>query len=139
MTTGKYLFVFVIKLKILRNFFVFSLKSQFSTPVQFCFTRVARRDLIDNACNNGWLNDFMLYGGTNHTNNAIPLYHYFNTDRYSSNLFMNDSAEETRTLERSVLVPTIYIPSKYFVPKNHKQRWEIIKPYFVLPIRCKVL
>ena len=122
MTTGEYLFVFVIKLKILRNFFVFSPKSQFSTPVQFCFTRVARRDLIDNACNNGWLNDFMLYGGINDTNNAIPLYHYVYTNRYSSNLFLNDSVEETQTLLRSKQVPTIYIPSKYFVAKNHKRR-----------------
>ena len=79
----------------------------------------------------------MLYGGTSHTNNAIPLYHYLKTNPYSSNLFLNDSAEETRTLQRSVQVPTIYIPSKYFVTKNHKRKWEIIKPYVVLQLSAR--
>ena len=90
----------------------FRVRSQFSTPVHFCW--FGGRDILQafgpcDPSRTGWRPNFILYGGTNQTRTTITVYEYYNTRpaRTSSNLFLrNDVNQSHLKLRRN----TYYIP-----------------------------
>ena len=96
----------------------FRVRSQFSTPVHFCW--FVGRDFLQafgpcESSRTGWMPNFILYGGTNQTRNTITVYEYVNTRpaRFSSNLFLrNDINQSHLELRRD----TYYIPGIKWLP-----------------------
>ena len=88
---------------------------QFSTLLSFCY--FGDRDVLQNPCIGGWLQNFELEGGSNQTSDAITLYSYFNNgiDQASSNFFLRDDINQTHLIRDFVpeRMSQIYLPGKF--------------------------
>ena len=88
----------------------YSSRENYSTPVNFCWY-YGRDRLQEFVCNNGgWMPNFILYGGSNQTQDTITVWDYNNeiSARASSNLFLHNLVDEPHLLLQRVH----YLPGK---------------------------
>ena len=85
---------------------------QFSTLVNFCFFK--DRDLLRNPCNEGWIQNFILNGGSSQTSDAITLYNYYNNagNQFSTNFFLHDDINQKHLIRDKSLFSEVYLPGK---------------------------